>query len=86
MSIFALSLARRRSQRRVREHLELLPEVPQIPLPVAMLAKPGECAWEGRIAPAVRDPGRMMKHPQGAQRLDQGDFPDPYSAQYRNIP
>src|SRR5579859_2613459 len=68
------SLARIPKERRILDRFHLLEEVLQIPLPVALLREPGKGAREGRVAPAMRNPGRMMEHPQGAQRLDEPEL------------
>src|SRR5579864_602502 len=71
IGIFGSSLARIAQQRRVIDHFHLLEQVLQIPLPVALLCEPWEGAREGRVAPAMRDPGGVMEHPQPPQRLDE---------------
>src|SRR5579872_513998 len=74
IGISGSSLARIAQQRRVVDHFHLLEQVLQVPLPVALLGEPGKGARKGRIAPAMRDPGGMMEHPQPPQRLDEPEL------------
>src|SRR5512139_2278459 len=42
--------------------------------PVARGIEPGEGPGEHRVLPAAGQPGAVVKHPEGAQRLDQAQF------------
>ena len=54
--------------------LELLAQARALVGPVRRAREPREGDREGRVAPAPRDPGAVMDHAQGAQRLDQAQL------------
>lgn len=62
-------------ERRIINGVALLDQVADVTLPVTCLCKPRKGSRKGRIGPSVCDPGRMVQHAQGAQRLDEPDFP-----------
>lgn len=53
------------------ECVALLHQVPDVTLPVAVLASPGERAWKGRIRPPFGDPCGVIEHAHSSQGLDQ---------------
>src|SRR5690606_25611980 len=66
--VFVISI---QDQGRLVECGALLAQCEDVLRPVAARVEPGKTVREGRIAPAPRQPGAVVHHPQGAQGLDQ---------------
>src|SRR6185437_9499981 len=65
----------------VGQLLALYPQVANIAFPVACLTSPGKGTWKGRIGPAGGNPGGVVQHTDGTQRLDQRELVELHAAE-----
>src|SRR5256885_289518 len=61
-------------QRLLSQQRDLLAQLEDPVLPVALRVEPGERRGKRRIVPAPRDPRRIVEQAQGAQRLEEAQL------------